>query len=60
MQTVRKGCHKVRDPEPVKRLRQSSSRAALIYQHATHDSDAAIADSLSSMITEHRSKICGS
>jgi hypothetical protein len=35
---------------------QSSARAALIYQHATPDRDAVIADSLSSMITEHGSK----
>jgi hypothetical protein len=38
------------------RMGQSSSRAALIYQHAAQDRDAAIADSLSSMIREHRSK----
>ncbi len=42
------------------RMGQSSSRAALIYQHATQDRDAVIADGLSSMITEHRSKISGS
>ncbi len=42
--------------ELMSRMGQSSSRAALIYQHATQDRDAVIADSLSSMITEHRSK----
>ena len=42
--------------ELMSRMGQSSSRAALIYQHATQDRDVVIADSLSSMITEHRSK----
>ena len=42
--------------ELMARMGQSSSRAALIYQHATRDRDAVIAESLSSMITEHRSK----
>lgn len=41
--------------ELMARMGQSSSRAALIYQHATQDRDAAIAASLSSMIEEHRS-----
>ena len=42
--------------ELMSRMGQSSSRAALIYQHATKDRDAVIADSLSSMIAEHRSQ----
>jgi integrase len=42
--------------ELMSRMGQSSSRAALIYQHATRGRDAVIAESLSSMITEHRSK----
>lgn len=37
------------------RMGQSSPRAALIYQHATQDRDAAIAAGLSSMIEQHRS-----
>jgi integrase len=43
--------------ELMSRMGQSSSRAALIYQHATQDRDAVIADSLSSMVAEYRSKI---
>ena len=42
--------------ELMSRMGQSSSRAALLYQHATQDRDAVIANSLSSMITEHRFK----
>lgn len=34
------------------RMGHASSRAALIYQHATRDRDAAIADSLSTMVTD--------
>jgi integrase len=41
--------------ELMARMGQSSPRAALIYQHATQDRDAAIAAGLSSMIEEHRS-----
>ena len=41
--------------ELMSRMGHASSRAALIYQHATQDRDAAIADALSSMIHEHRS-----
>ena len=41
--------------ELMSRMGHSSSRAALIYQHATQDRDKVIADSLSSMIMEHQS-----
>lgn len=41
--------------ELMARMGQSSPRAALIYQHATQDRDAAIAAGLSSMVEEHRS-----
>ena len=41
--------------ELMSRMGHASARAALIYQHATQDRDAAIADSLSSMIQEQRS-----
>ena len=41
--------------ELMARMGQSSPRAALIYQHATQDREAAIAAGLSSMIEEHRS-----
>ncbi len=38
--------------ELMSRMGHASSRAALIYQHATRDRDAAIADSLSTMVTD--------
>ena len=41
--------------ELMARMGQSSPRAALIYQHATQDRDAAIAAGLSSMVEQHRS-----
>jgi integrase len=42
--------------ELMSRMGQSSSRAALIYQHATQHRDDVIADSLISMVAEYRSK----
>lgn len=38
--------------ELMSRMGHASARAALIYQHATRDRDAAIADSLSTMVTD--------
>lgn len=38
--------------ELMSRMGHASSRAALIYQHATRDRDAAIADSLSTMVND--------